>query len=207
MTRESFDGGGAHICRGTRISTPVPTRFPSLARGVQSRAGEDVFDVPVRAERMPLCEQIFFDRVLVSSREVTYGEAQETCGGIAFVSEKACPTKAPHRCQTPGASQAAHRHKAPYKCEKAVGCEAANVSKAFKRFQAKSEFFACKRRHHAGRQPAIRDRLAALPSRGPGATVTRASSKTVAPSNVVNSELTFVGVVPVLATVTLPNTR
>jgi hypothetical protein len=87
----------------------------------------------------PLCDQLFFDRVLVSSREVTYGEAQETCGGIAFVSEKAGPTKTAHRCETVDDSQAAHRHEAPYKCEKAVGCEAANGSKAFKRFQAKSE--------------------------------------------------------------------
>jgi hypothetical protein len=87
----------------------------------------------------PLCGKIFFDRVTGFRQEATYGEAQETCGGIAFVSEKAGPIKATYRCETADDSQAAHRHEASYRCKKAVGCEAANGSKAFKYFQAKSE--------------------------------------------------------------------
>jgi hypothetical protein len=52
---------------------------------------------------------------------VTYGEAQETCCGVAFVSEETSAAQAPYGCETADDSQAAHRNEARYKCEKAVG--------------------------------------------------------------------------------------
>jgi hypothetical protein len=96
--------------------------LPSIKCGIWCRANDTDFDRLSGSDGPLFAKKTFFCYSARSDREGLHGEAQEACGDLTGVSEKAVHAKAPQRSQTADLYEATDKRQASSGSEAASDC-------------------------------------------------------------------------------------